>query len=107
MKMKVNKSKLFKIAHAILRKSQVSTWSEALKAAWKAVKVYTKMLVGTVEFTFRKVNGEIRKAIGTLHDLDYTAKGTGSSDPDKNADVICFWDVEKQAFRSFKSVTLI
>lgn len=104
--MKINKSKLFKIAHAILRKAQVATWSEALKAAWKAVKVYTQMLVGNAEFSFRKVNGEIRKAIGTLHDLDYTAKGTGTSS-DKNADVICFWDVEKQAFRSFKSVTLI
>lgn len=104
--MKVNKSKLFKIAHAILRKGQVETFSQALKAAWKAVKIYTRMLVGTVEFTFRKVNGEIRKAVGTLHELYYTAKGTGTSN-DNNADVICFWDVEKQAFRSFKSVTLI
>lgn len=104
--MKVNRSKLFKVAHAILRKSEASTWSEALKAAWKAMKVYTGMLIGTVEFTFRKVNGEVRKAVGTLHDLHYQAKGTGSH-TDKNADVICFWDVEKQAFRSFKAVTLM
>lgn len=106
MKMKVNKSKLFKVAHAILRKAQVSTWSEALKAAWKAMKVYTKMLTGTVEFTFRKVNGEVRKAVGTLSDLNYVAKGTGNQS-DKNADVICFWDCEKQSFRSFKAITLI
>lgn len=106
MKMKVNKSKLFKIAHAIFRKGQVATWSQALSAAWKAIKVYTKMLYGNVEFTFRKVNGEIRKAIGTLHDIDYVAKGTGNHS-ESNADVICFWDVEKNAFRSFKSVTLL
>ena len=104
--MKVNKSKLFKVAHAILRKAQVSSWSEALKAAWKAMKVYTRMLTGTVEFTFRKVNGEVRKAIGTLHELNYVAKGT-SGKSDKNADVISFWDCEKQAFRSFKAITLI
>lgn len=106
MKMKVNKSKLFKVAHAILRKAQVSTWSEALKAAWKAMKVYTRMLTGKVEFTFRKVNGEVRNAVGTLHDLNYVAKGTGAN-TDKNADVICFWDCEKQSFRSFKAITLI
>jgi hypothetical protein len=104
--MKVNKSKLFKVAHAILRKGQVNNLSEALKAAWKAVKIYTRMLTGKVEFTFRKVNGEIRKAIGTLYNLGYTAKGNGSK-TDNNADVICYWDCEKNAFRSFKSVTLI
>lgn len=106
MNMKVNKSKLFKIAHTIIRKGQVATWSQALKAAWKAMKVYTMMLVGNVEFTFKKVNGEIRKAVGTLHNVDYVSKGTGK-DTEKNIDVICFWDVEKQAFRSFKSVTLL
>lgn len=104
--MKVNKSKLFKVAHAILRKGQVNNLSEALKAAWKAVKIYTRMLTGKVEFTFRKVNGEIRKAIGTLYNISYTAKGNGSN-TDNNADVICYWDCEKNSFRSFKSVTLI
>lgn len=106
MNMKVNKSKLFKIAHAILRKEQVNSWSQALKAAWKAMKVYTNMLVGNVEFSFKKVNGEIRKAVGTLCNVDYVAKGSGR-DTEKNIDVICFWDVEKHAFRSFKSVTLL
>lgn len=106
LNMKVNKSKLFKVAYAILRKAQAATFSEALKAAWKAMKIYTRMLTGTVEFTFRKVNGEIRHAVGTLCNLDYVAKGTGSQS-DKNADVICFWDCEKNAFRSFKASTLI
>lgn len=104
--MKVNKSKLFKIAYAILRKSQATNFSEALKAAWKAMKIYTRMLVGQVEFKFRKVNGEIRNAVGTLHNLDYVAKSSGNQS-DKNADVICFWDCEKQAFRSFKASTLM
>jgi hypothetical protein len=103
---KVNKSKLFKVAHAILRKSEVTTWSEALKAAWKAMKVYTNMLIGKVEFSFRKVNGEVRNAVGTLHNLNYFAKDNRTIS-DKNADVICFWDCEKQAFRSFKASTII
>lgn len=104
--MKVNKSKLFKVAHAILRKSQAGSFSEALKLAWKAMKVYTGMLLGKVTFTFKKVNGEIRNAIGTLKDLDYTSKGNAKGN-DNNADVIAYWDCEKNAFRSFKASTLI
>lgn len=104
--MKVNKSKLFKIAHAIIKKGEAATFSEALKAAWKAIRVYSEMLVGKVVFAFKKVNGEIRHAIGTLFNLDYVRKTTGEGDS-KNADVICFWDCEKEAFRSFKAATLI
>lgn len=102
--MKVNKSKLFKIAHAIMKKGEATNFSEALKAAWKAIRVYSNMLVGKVNFTFKKVNGEIRHAIGTLINLDYVRKTKGDS---KNADVISFWDCEKQAFRSFKAANLI
>ena len=104
--MKVNKSKLFKIAHAIIRKGEAENFSQALKSAWKAIKVYSRMLVGSVEFTFKKVNGEIRHAIGTLFNLNYVRKTKGEADS-KNADVICFWDCEKEAFRSFKAATLI
>lgn len=104
--MKVNKSKLFKIAHAILKKGEAENFSKALKSAWKAIKVYSLLLVGNVEFTFKKVNGEIRHAIGTLFNLSYIKKNTGDDDT-KNADVICFWDCEKEAFRSFKAATLI
>lgn len=104
--MKINKSKLFKIAHAILRKGEAKNFSEALKSAWKAIRVYSGMLVGNVKFTFKKVNGEIRHAIGTLFNLNYVRKTTGECDS-KNADVISFWDCEKGAFRSFKAATLI
>lgn len=104
--MKVNKSKLFRVAHAILRKGQVANLSDALKMAWKAVKIYTKMLTGKVEFSFKKLNGETRKAIGTLYNLNYQAKGNSVANS-KNEDVICFWDCEKNAFRSFKASTLL
>lgn len=104
--MKVNKSKLFKIAHAIIKKGEAASFSEALKSAWKAIKVYARLLVGKVEFTFKKVNGEVRHAVGTLYNLNYVRKTTGEGDA-KNADVIPFWDCEKGAFRSFKAATLI
>lgn len=104
--MKVNKSKLFKIAHAIIKKGEAISFSQALKAAWKAIRIYSSMLVGEVAFTFKKVNGEIRHAVGTLRNFDYIRQSAGDADG-RNADVICFWDCEKSAFRSFKASTLI
>lgn len=103
----INKSKLFKIAHSIIKRGKATDFSTALKMAWKAIKVYTKMLVGKAEFTFRKANGEIRKAIGTLCDINYRPVGDGSSTYERPADCICYWDVEKGAFRSFNASTLL
>lgn len=104
--MKIDKSKLFKIAHAIYSEQTAKSFSEALKQAWKAIRVYSSMLVGKVKFQFRKVNGELRDAIGTLTDIDYTPKGNGPRKPGP-ADVIKFFDVEKMQFRSFKAANLI
>lgn len=102
----IDKSRLFKIAHSIIKRSKASSFSEALKMAWKAIKVYSQMLVGTAKFTFRKANGEIRNAIGTLCDIEYHPTGNGSRG-DRAADCICYWDLEKQSFRSFNASTLI
>lgn len=103
----IDKSRLFRIAHSILKRSQAGSFSEALRMAWKAIKIYAKMLVGEVVFTFRKANGEIRRAVGTLCNIDYHPVGGGNNRKERPADTICFWDVEKQAFRSFNASTLI
>ena len=103
----IDKSRLFRIAHSILKRSQAGNFSEALRMAWKAIKVYAKMLVGEAVFTFRKANGEIRRAVGTLCSIDYHPVDGGNDRKERPADTICFWDVEKQAFRSFNASTLI
>ena len=103
----IDKSKLFKIAHSIIRREQAKSFSEALRMAWKAIKVYSQLLTGKVAFTFRKANGEIRNALGTLCDLDYQPKTTGTARKERPADCICYWDVEKNEFRSFNAATLI
>ena len=63
---RVSKSMVMKAAWAILKRKDVGTIAEALRKAWQAMKIKAQMSVGVVEFTFRKANGEIRKAIGTL-----------------------------------------
>lgn len=103
----IDKSKLFRIAHSILKRAQVNSFSEALRLAWKAIKIYAGMLVGEVSFTFRKANGEVREAVGTLCSIDYHPVGGGNNCKERPAETICFWDVEKHAFRSFNASTLI
>lgn len=102
----IDKSKLFKIAHSIQKRTPLATFGDALRMAWKAIKIYYGMLVGKVAFTFKKANGEIRKAVGTLCDINYHPSGT-SNRKQRAADCICYWDVEKNAFRSFNAVTLL
>ncbi len=76
--MKINKKELFKIAWDLAH--EFKSFGQALKQAWKIIRLRTKMMLGNVSFKFRKVNGEIREAIGTLN-FTYEAKNSGKSSP--------------------------
>ena len=62
---------------------------------------------GKVRFSFRKDNGEERRAYGTLKFSDIPEdkhpKGTGRTSPD----VIAFFDLEKEAWRSCRATSII
>lgn len=95
------KSKLFKIAHSI--KANYATFAEALKQAWRIIKLSVRMKLGEVSFTFKKIDGSLRKAVGTLKD---TPAITGNGKP-KNFGVMTYFDVEANGWRSFKFENLI
>lgn len=103
---KVNKSLVMKAAWEAVRNNKVASFAEALKKAWQAYKIKAQMMVGVAKFAFRKANGEVRKAVGTLSGnlFHYESKGTGRAN---HARTICYWDLEKRAFRSFNIETLI
>ena len=65
----------------------------------------------TFELTYKKVNGEIRKAVGKLHDeeADKLVKGTGYSRKHKMDlwKVFQYFDVNSHAFRSAKLENII
>lgn len=48
---------------------------------------------GVVNFIYKKKDGSIRKAIGTLKDMNVKFK---------KPDIISYFDIEKKGFRSFK-----
>lgn len=96
------KTLLFKIAHSV--KHEFDNFSQALTYAWKIIKLKTKMQTKVVEFQYRKVDGSIRKAYGTLKEsLLPETKGAGSASPK----VMVYFDMEKQGYRSCRIENLI
>ena len=81
------------------------TLSEALKAAWANFKLKVKMHTGIVRFYFRKVDGTIREAWGTLaSNIIPETKGT---DRRNNPTIQTYFDTEKQEWRCYKTANLI
>ena len=103
---KFNKSLIMKAAHIIFRNGESQTFSEALKKAWKAYKLKARLAAGVVEFAFRNLNGEIRKAVGTLKSGSFEYEYKGSTRK-RNPSCIAYWDLEKNAYRSFRVGSLI
>ncbi len=99
--MKIDKSVLFKIANAIYHSHKAATISDALKIAWKAAKLQVRLAAGEVKFKYRKLNGEVRSAIGTLKNM--VNENTSAF----NGTAMFYFDVEKQGFRSFAIANLI
>lgn len=97
----MNKSKLFKLAWQLLDNFQ--SFGEALKHAWKVMKLKAKMKKDYVYFKYKKVSGEIREAVGTLN-FSYQSKGTGKSAPSDN---MLYFDKDAGGLRSCKIVNIL
>lgn len=82
------------------------TLSNALKKSWAVSKLRKAMRKGIQNFTYRKVNGEIRTAWGTLSEAILGAFNTDSGRK-PNPTLMTYYDTEKRAWRSFKLVNLI
>lgn len=96
------KTLVFKTAWQL--RNSFKTFREALIQAWKVVKLKYKMLNGVVEFTFKKVDGSLRNAVGTLQSrfVNYEFKGKESS-----TGVFAYFDIEQNSFRSFRAENLV
>ena len=81
------------------------TMSEALKIAWTNIKLMKQMKERIVKFYFQKIDGSVREAYGTLK--NGLVPETGNSDRAKNDTVQCYYDTDRQSWRSFKKANLI
>lgn len=80
------------------------TMSEALKTAWRNIKLRVALSKRVVKFYFQKVDGSLREAYGTLvSDKIPATKGTK-----KTADTCqVYFDTEKDEWRCFKKANLV
>lgn len=85
-------------------KSTGKSFAVALAKAWQLYRLSKKMQNEIVTFAYEKVDGSLRKAVGTLKDVQQFIKGGSNSPKDK---VFHYWDLESVAFRSFKVENLI
>lgn len=98
------RAKVFTLAWQFVKKNGY-TLSEALKAAWANIKLVKQMSTKIVKFYFRKVDGSIREAYGTLKaDLLPETKGTERK---KSETLQLYFDTERSEYRSFKKANLI
>lgn len=81
------------------------TMSEALKCAWANMKLKTAMKQRIVKFYFKKVDGSVREAYGTLKDNLIPA--TSGENRKKNDTIQVYFDTEKQEYRCFKKANLL
>lgn len=81
------------------------TLSEALKCAWANIKLRAKMHMGIVEFFYKKVDGSMRQAFGTLK-ADRIPQTSGENKRKPNANLFTYFDTEKNEWRCFKRFNL-
>ena len=80
------------------------TMSEALRCAWTNIKLRALLSKKVVEFYFKKTDGTMRQAFGTLMS-DRVPETKGTHRTTENCQV--YFDTEKEAWRSFKKCNLI
>ena len=102
-KKKSFRSNVFKMAHSLYNEGK-EAFAVCLKRAWAVYRLKKQMLNGQVSFAFKKIDGSLRKAIGTIKTYNGKAKETKRK---KNYSVFSYFDVQKQSFRSFRIENLI
>ena len=101
---RINKSELFSLAWQFVKRNGL-TMADALRTAWRNIKVKMMMSERIVKFYYQKVDGSIREAYGTLKsDLIPAIAG---SDRKKNDTVQVYYDSERESWRCFKKANLI
>ena len=81
------------------------TMSKALKTAWANIKLRAAMKQRIVKFYYRKIDGSLREAYGTLKEsLLPPTQGSGRK---TNCTLQTYFDTERQGWRCFKIANLV
>ena len=102
-KFKSQMKEVMQMAWSFVRKNGYSM-SEALKCAWANLKLKAALKVKIVEFYFKKTDGTLRQAFGTLMS-DRVPETKGTKKTADNCQV--YFDTEKEEWRCFKKCNLV
>lgn len=94
---------IMSLAWSFVRKNGYSM-SEALKCAWTNIKLRALLHKKVVEFYFKKTDGTLRQAFGTL--MSSRIPETKGTKKTANSCQV-YWDCEKEECRCFKKCNLI
>lgn len=101
--MKTNfRSKVFSWAYEIA-KATGKQFAVCLAKAWALYRLKKAMKNGVVSFAYEKADGTLRKAKGTLKEVQDFIRGTGKDKTNASP----YFDTEAHAFRSFKIENLV
>lgn len=102
------RSKVLSLAHAMRQQQPNLDFGERQKQGWKVIRLFDGMENGVITFKFKKLNGEIRTAKGTLNEslFNYFFKTGNRAKP---LTTIPFFDLSldkngnAKGWRSFKA----
>ncbi|MEG1290246.1 MAG: SH3 beta-barrel fold-containing protein [Bacteroidales bacterium] len=97
------RTKVFRQAYELMTTTG-KTFAVCLSKAWALYRLSKRLHKGIVSFCYEKADGTLRKAKGTLKEVQHLIKGTASTE---NVKTIRYFDVEANGFRSFKIDNLI
>jgi len=79
------------------------SFADALRYAWRVAKLRLRMLAGAAGFAYRKVDGTVREAFGTLCGPFAAAKGSGRA----SAGTLAYYDIDAGGWRSCRLENVI
>jgi len=104
MSAKFNMSSIMSLAWQFVKRNGY-TMTEALKTAWANAKLVRKMKSGITRFYYRKVDGSIREAFGTLQENLLPA--TSNTGRKANDTLQTYFDTERGEWRCFKKANIV
>ena len=100
--MKTFRAKVFKQAYELMNTTG-KRFAVCLSRAWALYRLTKRMHTGVVKFAYEKVDGTVRRATGTLQNVEGLIKGTGKI----TFSTVRYFDIDANSFRSFKIENLI
>lgn len=107
MKTKTNfRARVMKYAWQILRATG-QAWRQCMLKAWELYRLLKALRSGIVSFEYKKMDGSVRMATGTLRDIPIDATFGGKRVTKQPYRTMTYFDTAKNAFRSFRVENLL